>query len=85
MHDLCLLNDNLVEVVFKRKQEYVAESKVTNLFLGIFTTAWARLELYDLIDLLRDYVLYVDTYSCKFVPKPVSSEIYDPCEIRDHA
>ena len=64
MHDLCLLNDNLVEVVFKRKQEYVEENKVTNLFIRIFTTAWARLELYDLIDLLGDNVLYVDTYRC---------------------
>ena len=67
MHDLCLLNDNLVEVVFKRKQEYVEENKVTNLFIGIFITAWARLELYDLIDLLGDNVLYADTYSCTFV------------------
>lgn len=52
MHDLCLLNDDLVEVVFKRKQEYAEESKATNLFIGIFTTAWARLELYNLLDLL---------------------------------
>ena len=43
MHDLCLLNDELVEVVFRRKQEYAEESKATNLFIGIFTTAWARL------------------------------------------
>ena len=72
MHDLCLLNDNLVQVVFKRKQEYVEESKVTNLFIGIFTTAWARLELYNLIDLLGDSVLYVDTDSCVYVSKPGS-------------
>ena len=36
MHNLCLLNDDLVEVVFKRKQEYAEESKATNLFIGIF-------------------------------------------------
>jgi hypothetical protein len=70
MHDLCLLNDDLVEVVFKRKLEYAEESKVTNLFIGIFTTAWARLELYNLIDLLGDSVLYVDTDSCVYVSKP---------------
>ena len=45
MHDLCLLNDDLVEIVFKRKHEYAVENKVTNIFVGIFTTAWARLEL----------------------------------------
>ena len=60
MHDLCLLNDDLVEVVFKRKQEYAEETKATNLFIGIFTTAWARLELYNLLDLLGESVLYVD-------------------------
>ena len=71
MHDLCLLNDELVEVVFKRKQEYAEESKATNLFVGIFTTAWARLELYNLLDLLGKSVLYVDTDSCVYVSKPV--------------
>jgi hypothetical protein len=38
------MSDYLVEVVFKRKHEYEVESKVANLFIGIFTTAWARLE-----------------------------------------
>ena len=70
MHDLCLLSDNLVEVIFKRKQEYAEESKVTNLFIGVFTTAWARLELCNLIDLLGDSVLYVDTDSCVYVSEP---------------
>ena len=73
MHDLCLLNDDLVEVVFKRKQEYAEESKATNLFIGIFTTAWARLELYNLLDLLGESVLYVDTDSCVYVSKPGGS------------
>ena len=47
MHDLCLINDELVEIVYKLKLEYEddIESKVTSLFIGIFTTAWARLEL----------------------------------------
>ena len=67
MHDLCLLNDDLA---FTRKQEYAEESKATNLFIGIFTTAWARLELYNLLDLLGESVLYVDTDSCVYVSKP---------------
>ena len=51
MHDLFLINNELVELVYKRKHEYEVESKVTNLFIGIFTTAWAKLELYNLLDL----------------------------------
>ena len=70
MHDLCLINDELVELVYKRKHEYEVESKVTNLFIGIFTTAWARLELYNLLDLIGENVLYVDTDSCVYVSKP---------------
>ena len=70
MHDLCLLNDDLVEIVFKRKHEYAVENKVTNIFVGIFTTAWARLELYKLLDLMGENVLYVDTDSCVYVSKP---------------
>ncbi len=43
------------------------ESKVTNLFIGIFTTVWARLELYNLTDLLGERVLYVDTDNCVYM------------------
>ena len=70
MHDLCLINDDLVELVYKRKHEYAVESKVTYFFIGIFTTAWARLELYNLLDLIGENVLYVDEDSCVYVSKP---------------
>ncbi|XP_046854284.1 uncharacterized protein LOC124447417 [Xenia sp. Carnegie-2017] len=70
MHDLCILNDDLVEIVFKRKHEYEVENKLTNIFIGIFTTAWARLELYNVMDLLQESLLYVDTDSCIYVNKP---------------
>ena len=49
------------------------ENKVTNIFVGIFTTAWARLELYKLLvksDLIGENVLYVDTDSCAYVSIP---------------
>jgi hypothetical protein len=74
MHDLSIISDDLVEVVFKRKHEYEVESKVTNLFIGIFTTAWARLELYKLLDLMGENVLYADTDSCVYVFKPGEPE-----------
>ena len=59
MHDLCLLNDDLV---FKCKHGYAVGNKVT---------VWARLELYNkLLDLMGENVLYVDTDSCVYVSKP---------------
>ena len=72
MHNLCILNDDLVEIVYKRKHEYETENKVTNIFIGIFTTAWARLELYNLMDLVGENALYVDTDSSIYVSKPGS-------------
>ena len=64
-----------MQVVYKQTTEYQVESKMTNIFVGIFTTAWARLELYKLLDLLGENVLYVDTDSCVYIssantPKP---------------
>lgn len=70
MHDLSILNDDLVEMIFKRTHEYKKESKVTNIFIGIFTTAWARLKLYEMMNLLGENVLCVDTDSCIYVSKP---------------
>ena len=40
-----------------------------NVFLGAFTTAHARLELYDLMDRLGDRLLYSDTDSVIFVSR----------------
>ena len=66
----------LVEIVYKRKHEYETEKKVTNIFIGIFTTAWARLELYNLMDLVGENALYVDTDSCiLYASKPGSSKL----------
>lgn len=70
VYDFCILNDELVEVVFRRKHEYQTENKMTNIFIGIFTTARARLELYNLLDLLGENALYVDTDSCVYVSNP---------------
>ncbi len=39
------------------------------MFIGAFTTAHARLELYDLMDKLGDRVLYSDTDSVIFVSR----------------
>ena len=35
----------------------------TNIFVPAFTTSYARLKLYEYLDLLQHQVLYFDTYS----------------------
>nr|XP_055068853.1 uncharacterized protein LOC129450248 [Misgurnus anguillicaudatus] len=46
-----------------------ARTRDINIFLGAFTTAHARLELYDLMDRLNERVLYSDTDSVIFTSK----------------
>lgn len=67
--DLHLINQDIIEVVYKQKEQVVKESNIANIFIAIFTTAWARLELYDLINKLDRRVLYMDTDSCIYVSK----------------
>ena len=42
--------------------------------IAAFTTAYARLKLYDVLDMLQERVLYCDTDSVIFVSKPGDSE-----------
>lgn len=46
-----------------------ARTRDINIFLAAFTTAYARLELYDLMDSLNERVLYSDTDSVIFTSK----------------
>ena len=62
--DLYVIDEDVVELVYKKKKEVAKESNLTNIFIAIFTTAWARLELYNLISKLGKRVLYFDTDSC---------------------
>lgn len=42
----------------------------TNVFIAAFTTCWARLKLYSLLETLGERVLYFDTDSVIFVSRP---------------
>ncbi|KAL1252656.1 hypothetical protein QQF64_017349 [Cirrhinus molitorella] len=52
-----------------RPEDEVCEARDINVFIGAFTTAHARLELYDLMDKLGERVLYTDTDSVIFVSR----------------
>ncbi|CAC5402766.1 unnamed protein product [Mytilus coruscus] len=41
----------------------------TNIFIAIFTTMWARLKLYVVLDMLDERVLYTDTDRCIYVSR----------------
>ena len=68
--DARLVNDETVEVHYKSTDEFAEQDDKVNIVIAAFTTAYARLKLYDLLDLLQERVLYYDTDSVIYVHEP---------------
>ena len=68
--DARLVNDETVEVHYKENDEFAEQNNKVNIVIAAFTTAYARLKLYDLLDLLQERVLYYDTDSVIYVHEP---------------
>ena len=63
VQDIRLCTEDVIEVVFKSKEEAVTPSNKTNVFVAAFTTCHARLKLYSYLETLGEQVLYYDTDS----------------------
>ena len=61
------INDNMVQMTYNFKDQFVDNSNNTNIFIACFTTSHARLKLYNKLDYLNDKVLYFDTDSIIYV------------------
>ena len=72
--DARMVNDETVEVQYISKDEFVEQNDKVNIVIAAFTTAYARLKLYDLLDLLQERVLYYDTDSVIYVHEPGKSD-----------
>ena len=57
------INDDVVQMTYNFKDQFVDNSKNTNIYIACFTTSQARLMLYDKLDYLQKKVLYFDTDS----------------------
>ena len=68
--DARLVNDDMMEVQFRNMKEFEEQNNKVNVVIAAFTTSYARLKLYDLLDLLQERVLYYDTDSVIYVHKP---------------
>ena len=55
--DARIVNDDMIEVQYKSVDEFVEPNNKVNVVIAAFTTAYARLKLYDLLDLLQERVL----------------------------
>ena len=67
--DARLVNDDMIEVQFRNMKEFEDQNNKVNVVIAAFTTSYARLKLYDLLDLLQERVLYYDTDSVIYVHK----------------
>ena len=72
--DWHILSPDLVQVDWKYKKEFLSENQLTNVFLAAFTTAHARLRLYEILDQLGERVLYFDTDSVIYITKEGEGE-----------
>ena len=57
------INDDMVQMTYNFKDQFVHNSKNTNVYIACFTTSHARLMPYDKLDYLNETVLYYDTDS----------------------
>ena len=69
-----LVNDETVEVYYSNVGEFEEPDNKVNIVIAAYTTAYARLKLYDLLDQLQEQVLYYDTDSVVFVHEPGKPE-----------
>ena len=61
------INDDMVEMTYNFKDQFVDNSKNTNIYIACFTTSHARLMLYNKLDYLEEKVLYFDTDTIIYV------------------
>ena len=65
-----IVNDAMLEVQYKNTEGFIEQNNKVNVVVAGFTTAYARLKLYDLLDMLQERVLYYDTDSVIYVHRP---------------
>ncbi|XP_070167752.1 uncharacterized protein [Polyergus mexicanus] len=75
--DILPVNDEIIYVSWRLRQEAVVSSPLTNVVIAAYTTAQARLTLYSYLERLDRRVLYYDTDSCIYVSSGDPNE-YEP-------
>ncbi|CAC5362332.1 unnamed protein product [Mytilus coruscus] len=62
-----IVSNDTIQLEWTQKSKFPPVDAKTNIFIAIFTTMWARLKLYEVLDMLDDRMLYTDTDSCIYV------------------
>jgi len=70
-----IYSEDVVDVVYKQKDETITPSSKTNIFIAAFTTCHARLKLYSYLEAQQQNVLYYDTDSIIYKWQPGQEKI----------
>ena len=68
--DAELVSDEVIEIRYEYGNKFVQPDPKTNVVIASFTTAYARLQLYEELDMLQERVLYYDTDSVIYLTQP---------------
>lgn len=69
VRDFHIISDSIIQLEYLDSPSFLPVDFKTNVFLASFTTCWARIRLYSLLELTQRRALYVDTDSIIFVDK----------------
>lgn len=68
--DWHIMNESYVLLEWQHAATFLPEHKTTNIFIAAFTTTYARLKLYNVLDSLGERVLYFGTDSVIYIAEP---------------
>jgi hypothetical protein len=78
IHGCVMHNDIVRTLTFKPKTEFMSIPGYTNIAIAAFTTAHARLRLYEALEAVKDDVLYMDTDSVIYIDRGNSPLVTGP-------
>ena len=65
-----IISKDIVQMEWLYQSEFIPDNMNTNIFIATFTTCWARLKLYSILEKLNRNVLYYDTDSVIYISRP---------------
>jgi len=74
---LSFLNDSIVYASYETKDEFLKDNYNATIYIARFTSSWARLRLYDMLDKLDRSACYCDTDSVVYIESEETKTIVD--------
>ena len=76
--DFLFANDEVLYVNWRYREDAIEAAPHTNVLIAAYTTAQARMKLYEHLEKLGRRLLYYDTESCIFVSRDDEAREYSP-------